>query len=138
MASSGSFRQRWNDYKASKGTLAWACVAGIVGTAIVGFTWGGWVTGGKAQTMATAAADDARSELVASLCVDRFNAGQNVAAQMEELKKTQSWSRRDFIEKGGWVAVPGKPMPTRQAATRCADQLLAANAATPASVTVGN
>ena len=137
MASGNSLGQRWNAYRASKTALAWACVGSIAATAIIGFTWGGWVTGGSARDMAANAAADARSELVAALCVERFNAAENVAVRLEELKKLQSWSRRDFIEKGGWVVTPGKAGSTTKAANLCATQLLAVSSAAPASVAQG-
>ena len=30
----------------------WGAAGGAVAAAIIGFTWGGWVTGGKAETSA--------------------------------------------------------------------------------------
>lgn len=112
-------------------------MASIAATAIVGFTWGDWVTGGTAREMATTAADETRSDLVAAPCVDRFDAAENVAVRLEELKKLQSWSRREFIEKGGWVAAPGKAGSTTKAAHLCVTQLLAASNAVPATVAKG-
>src|SRR5918993_1895083 len=48
--------QRWAGYKATKATLFWSCAASVVATVVVGFAWGGWVTGGTAGSMAAAAA----------------------------------------------------------------------------------
>ena len=31
---------------------SWSAVGGAIGLAIVGFNWGGWVTGGAAEAMA--------------------------------------------------------------------------------------
>jgi hypothetical protein len=117
-------KQNWANYQPSKTALAWSCVACVAGTIAVGFIWGGWVTGGSAKAMAATAAESARSEVVAAFCVDRFRAGEDVAAQLETLKGLQSWKRREFIVEGGWLAMPGKGS-TTQAATLCADALLA-------------
>ena len=37
----------------------WGAVGGAVALAIVGFTWGGWVTGGTARTLANVVGEDA-------------------------------------------------------------------------------
>jgi hypothetical protein len=121
-----SFGQRFEAYQPSKTLWGWSCIACVAGTIAVGFIWGGWVTGGSARKMAAAAADGAGSEMVAALCVDRFKAATDSTEQLDALKKLSSWSRRDFIEKGGWTTMPGKPGAMTQAATLCADQLLAA------------
>ena len=42
-----SVGQRWSEAQPTK-TVAWCCVASAVLTMIVGFSWGGWVTGGTA------------------------------------------------------------------------------------------
>ena len=92
---------------------------------MVGFTWGGWVTGGTARAMAAAAATGGRDEIVAAICVDRFQAGRDAHGQLAALKELQSWSRGSFIEKGGWATMPDKGKPTITAAQLCADQLVA-------------
>ena len=48
--------QRWETYRPTKALLVWSCAVGAIGVIVVGFTWGGWVTGGTARTMAQAAA----------------------------------------------------------------------------------
>ena len=47
---------------------------------LVGFTWGGWTTGGTAQATAKKAATGARQELAAVLCVDRFKTASDATA----------------------------------------------------------
>ena len=54
-----SFRQRWDEAQATKKVVFWAILGAIVLTMIVGFGWGGWVTGGTAQAMGETMADDA-------------------------------------------------------------------------------
>ena len=47
-----SIRQRWDDLQPSKTMLVWSCIGSVVVALVVGFTWGGWVTGGTARGMA--------------------------------------------------------------------------------------
>ena len=117
--------QRWAAYRPTKGLLFWAAAAGAVATVVVGFAWGGWVTGGTATRMAEAAAAGTRDTLVAAVCVDRFQAGGDAQAQLAALKELQGYSRGSFIEKGGWAVMPDKAKPTATAARLCADQLVA-------------
>ena len=40
---------KWKDYKPTQAGWFWSCAGVCVLTMILGFTWGGWVTGGTAQ-----------------------------------------------------------------------------------------
>ena len=58
---------------------------GAVALAIVGFSWGGWVTGGTAKQMAE---DQAKLEVVAALvpiCIEQSKRDPQIAAMMNEL-----------------------------------------------------
>jgi hypothetical protein len=122
------FGQRWETYRASKTTLLWSCVACAVATMIVGFTWGGWVTGGTAEKMSGAAASTARAELAAAMCVSRFMSGTDMVSQLAALRASNSWNRDDLIDKGGWTTPPGAEKPIQGAADLCAKRLLEAKA----------
>jgi hypothetical protein len=125
MASAQLLGQRWREYRPSKAALFWSCVGSVVVALIIGFTWGGWVTGGTAKEMADKAVRDARAELAANVCVQRFVDASDARAQLAALKKTSSWQRDDFIEKGGWAKLPGLDKPVAAAAERCAERLAA-------------
>ena len=56
-----SLARRFEDYQPTKSMLAWACVATAVATMIIGFGWGGWVTGGTSRSLAMTAGDASRS-----------------------------------------------------------------------------
>ena len=116
--------QRWSAYRPTKGSLVWAAAAGAVAAIVVGFSWGGWVTGGSATRMAAAAALSSRDTLVAAVCADRFRAGGDAQARLAELKLLQGYSRGSFIDKGGWAVMPDKVKPTSTAARLCADELV--------------
>ncbi|HUA50749.1 MAG TPA: hypothetical protein VMB81_01220 [Candidatus Sulfotelmatobacter sp.] len=120
---------RWERYTASKTTLFWSCAGCAVATMIVGFTWGGWVTGGTAEKMASTAADAARTDLAATMCVSRFMGGPDVTAQLTALKASNEWSRDDVLDKAGWTTPPGIDKPIQGAGGLCATRLLEAKAA---------
>ncbi|TIT18351.1 MAG: hypothetical protein E5W78_25575, partial [Mesorhizobium sp.] len=85
-SSKPSLARRWEDYQPAKSTLLWACAATVVATLIIGFNWGGWVTGGTSRALATTAGDVARGELASAVCVDRFNTAPDAAAKLVEFK----------------------------------------------------
>ena len=85
----------------------WGAVGGAIAAAIIGFSWGGWVTGGKAEADATQRANAAVVAALAPVCVERFKSASDVTANLAALKKVDSWSQGDFIEKGGWAAARG-------------------------------
>lgn len=109
--------------------------AGAVVLAVAGFTYGGWVTGGTAQSMADDAAGNARMQLVAGLCVNKFVAEPDASAQLVKLKETKSWDRDDFIDAGGWSSIAGVDDGVRGVANECARQL-AVMEMVPAEATV--
>jgi hypothetical protein len=122
--SNNSLSRRWAAYRPSKAGLVWSCVGATVATMIVGFAWGGWVTGGSAARMAAHVAHDARAQLAAASCVYRFNQGPEMSAQLAELKKVQSYEVDSLLVKGGWVTMPGDQEPVVGAADICAHTLM--------------
>jgi hypothetical protein len=91
----------------TKPTL-WGIAAGAVALAIVGFGWGGWITGGKAEAAALTRVNDAVVVALAPVCVEKFQRAGDSAATLAALRKVETWSQGDFVEKGGWATVPGK------------------------------
>ena len=77
-----SLSRRWEAYRPTKGVWLWTGAGCIVSTIVVGFAWGGWVTGGTATRMASDAADGARAQLAAMVCVAGFNHGPDAVAQL--------------------------------------------------------
>ena len=119
-----SIQQRWNELQPSKTMLVWSCLGSVVVALVVGFTWGGWVTGGTARDMAETAGDTSRYDLASVICVDRFLAAPDARAQLTELKAIDSsYRQRQFIEAGGWAVMPNNDEAARQAADLCAKVL---------------
>jgi hypothetical protein len=120
-----SFSQRFEDYRPTKTVLFWSCAASVIATIVIGFAWGGWVTGRTAEEMAGTAAEDARHQLVASVCVDRFMTASDAGARLTELKGlSSSYRQGEFIEEGTWAIVPGSDEASDAAAELCAEQLV--------------
>ena len=119
-----SIQQRWGDLQPSKTMLFWSCAGSVVVALVVGFTWGGWVTGGTARDMAETAGDESRYELASVICVEKFLAAPDAQERLVELKAAgSSYSQRQFIEAGGWAIMPTKDEAARQAADLCAKVL---------------
>jgi hypothetical protein len=104
--------------------FVWGAVTGALALAILGFTWGGWVSGGKAERMATERADAATVAALAPICVTQFQAAAKAKASLAALKATNSWEQADYVRNGGWATMPGaKGEPSREVAAACADAL---------------
>ena len=124
MAIERTLSQRWQEYRPTKAVVFWVGAGCAALTMIVGFSWGGWVTGCTASSLAYSAAAAARSELAAAACVNRFMGAADAGVQLTALKDTSIWQRDDFVEKGGWVTLPGTEGPVSGAADLCAKQLV--------------
>ena len=103
----------------------YGAAAGAVALAIVGFSWGGWVTGGTAKQMAS---DQARLEVVAALvpiCMEQSSQDPQVVETLAQLKDTSSYLRSNMLTKVGWATMPGSSDPNRDVARVCMDKLAA-------------
>jgi dienelactone hydrolase len=103
----------------------YGAVAGAVALAIVGFSWGGWVTGGMAKEMA---ADQARLEVVAALvpiCLQQSSQDPGIVETLALMKDAYFNERRDMVIKAGWATMPGSSDPNRNVARACMEELVA-------------
>ena len=99
--------------------------AGAVALTIAGFSWGGWVTGGTAEAMAS---DRARLEVVGALvpfCVALSQADPQQTRITAELAEAASYKRADILMKAGWATMPGAEEGDRDLAKACAVTLAA-------------
>jgi hypothetical protein len=100
----------------------WGAAFGAVALATVGFVWGGWMTGGGAEAMTQKRAQAAVVAVLTPICIERFKANANASANLVELKNNNySWTRRDYIVKGGWATF-GQDRPF-ELADACAEAL---------------
>ena len=96
---------------------------GAVALAIVGFGWGGWVTGGTAQRMAS---EQAQLDVVAALvpiCIEQSKMDPQVIATLALLKEASSYKRSDLLMEAGWATMPGSNDPHRKVAAECVEIL---------------
>lgn len=123
MSDGKSMSTRFEEYRPSKTALFWSCAGCVVATMIVGFTWGGWVTGGTATEMAEDATEAGQAQVAAAVCVENFMASTDVRPQLASLKEISSpWQRQNFIEDGGWTTIAGQEYD--DASELCADLLM--------------
>jgi hypothetical protein len=121
---SQSFGSRFERYQPSKSVLAWACIGAAILTIIVGFSWGGWVTGGTSRAAVASAADTARGDLASAICVERFYLAPDAAVKLVEFKAlTDSSKKRQFVEAGGWATMPGQTAPDKLGVQGCVTAL---------------
>ena len=98
-------------------------LVGAIAAAVIGFNWGGWVTGGTADKRVSVASHDATVAALASICADRFRAQADAPAKIAELTKTSSWDRGNVIEKSGFALMPGEKAADSDVARACAESL---------------
>src|SRR3954453_9936973 len=79
----------------------WGAIGGAIAATIVGFTWGGWVTGGTSRDNAGVAAQSAVVTAFVPLCVAK---AEQQSDQLAPLKAASSYNRYEFVMKAGWVA----------------------------------
>ena len=102
----------------------YGAACGAIAVAVVGFQWGGWVTGGYAKTMASTEASAAVVEVLTPLCLDLAKRDPDYASKLVELKKASSYTRSDLVEKAGWGAVLGTVETNKVINRTCADKLV--------------
>jgi hypothetical protein len=85
---------------------AWGAAGGAIAAMVIGFTWGGWVTGGTSEKNAREAAQTAVEQLIL-------------------LKKENFYSRHDFVVKAGWVSNVAEEY-RRHVAESCASAIVEA------------
>ncbi len=78
----------------------WGAIGGAIAAMVVGFYWGGWVTGGTAGSMETASAEAAVVQAFTPLCVAK---AEQQPEQLVALKEESSYKRDDFVIEAGWV-----------------------------------
>jgi hypothetical protein len=119
-----SLGQRWSEARPKKTIVFWSCVASAVVTMIIGFTWGGWVTGSTARSMAAVTGEDAVVKRLAPMCIVRFTQDPSKEQKLKEVKDTDTWQRGDYVKKQGWATMPGEKEPDGRVADECVKLLM--------------
>ena len=94
----------------------WGLIFGAAIAMIVGFGWGGWVTGGTAKVKI----NEAVLASQAAICVAQFMRAPNHDQELKAFEGTDSWKRSELIGKGGWDKMPGQGEASDAVAQACA------------------
>lgn len=97
--------------------------AGAVAVAIVGFNWGGWMTGSSAADMSSKNSTAAVAMVLTPYCIQNSQTDPLSAEVLAELKAASSYKRRGIVEKAGWATPLGAEKPDRALAEACQIEL---------------
>ena len=117
-------QERWSKARPTKQTLVWFCLGSVVGALIIGFGWGGWVTGGTARDMATQSGEDAVLDRLVPICVYQFNQDPERDQKLAEFQALNYRERNEYVAKQGWATIPGETEPDTKIASECASLLM--------------
>ena len=80
----------------------WGAIGGAIAAMVVGFVWGGWVTGGTAGKMEAVSAETAIILAYTPLCVAKAEQQPEKFVVLKE-KSSYGSSRGNFVIEAGWV-----------------------------------
>lgn len=123
MATFDSLQDRWFDYRPTKMHAFWFAAACVAATLALGFGPGGWVTAGNAEKQVAKAADDARHQLAAAVCVDEFMQAKAAQERLTKLQAMSWYARGDMVSSAGFATMPDREKPNNTVAIMCASQL---------------
>ena len=105
--------------------LLQGAAAGAIASMVIGFSWGGWMTGSTANRLAAERADTAIVAALTPVCVEKFLQNSDAKANLAILQKISSnWEQGQYLEKGGWVTQPGATSSDYHLARACAEKLV--------------
>jgi hypothetical protein len=83
----------------SRTRLVQGIVIGVVATVVVGFSWGGWVTGTTSKSMTSAAETGGQMSVLVPLCVVQFMAADGAVAKIKMTPYGHDEVIREFVKK---------------------------------------
>src|SRR5579863_2183409 len=108
----------------SRTRLLQGIVIGAVTSTVIGFSWGGWMTGGSAIKLADEQSNTAVVAALTPACAEKFLQNSDAKANLAVLQKISSnWEQGDYLEKGGWATEPGATSANYHLARACAEKL---------------
>lgn len=99
--------------------VATGVVLGAIAISVIGFSWGGWVTGGTANKMANSLSHDRVIAALVPVCVNMSRADTERAGKLAEIRETSTYQRRSVLMETGWATVPGSEAANRDLAEAC-------------------
>lgn len=98
-------------------------IVGAIATMAVGFTFGGWVTGGTSERLIASNMSDGVALALTPYCLEKSKKDPEAVKVMAEYKAAPAYSRRTLIEKSGWATPLGAEQPNAALATACSNAL---------------
>jgi hypothetical protein len=99
-------------------------IVGAVATMITGFSYGGWMLGSSAETMAEQRSTTAVTEALVPVCIAQSNIDPAAAGKLAQLKAlTSPYQQREFVMQSGWATMPASAEPNDDLAEACAEVL---------------
>ncbi len=99
-----------------------AIVGGLL-VALVGFSWGGWVTGSGATKMAASVAHDEVMSAMVPVCLEMSREDPERTEKMAAIREATGYYRREAVMESGWATMPGSEAPDRDLAQECLKEL---------------
>ncbi|MDA3889387.1 MAG: hypothetical protein PF443_11445 [Allgaiera sp.] len=101
----------------------YGALIGAVFVGVVGFSWGGWMTGGGANKMASEMSHDDVIAALVPVCLDVARTDPDRIGQLATIRAAVTFRRRDALMEAGWATVPGSDAPDRDLAEACLAEL---------------
>ncbi|MEE3052037.1 MAG: hypothetical protein VX535_10760 [Pseudomonadota bacterium] len=98
--------------------------AGVIGTMVIGFGWGGWNVGSTVEQKVEAAGVSAMVAALAPICADKFERAAKADNDLiVKINAVDSWQRDAYLKQAGWTTFPGGAEPDNDVAEACATLL---------------
>lgn len=97
----------------------YGAIVGAAFVGIVGFSWGGWVTGGTSRERAMAMSRDDVVAAMVPVCIDMAETDPARAEKIATIRAASTYQRRDALMEAGWATMPGAEAPNRDIAQAC-------------------
>jgi alpha/beta superfamily hydrolase len=82
----------------SRTRLLQGIALGVAATLIVGFSWGGWVTGGTAKSMIATAETNGKMSVLVPWCVTQFMVADGAVAKLKLAQYGHDDIVREFVK----------------------------------------
>lgn len=97
----------------------YGALIGAISVSVIGFSWGGWVTGGTANARAMAMSRDVVVASMVPVCLDMARADPARADKLATIRAESIYRQREAVMATGWATVPGTEAPDREIAQAC-------------------
>jgi hypothetical protein len=100
-------------------------IVGAIATMIIGFSQGGWYSGGSAERLAQQRSAVAVIDALVPVCLSQSKLDPQSTAKLGQLAAMKSsYEQRDFVINSGWATMPASDGPNRDVASKCAEVLV--------------